>query len=262
MGKLLPVFSAFLSFNILTTMFMTSRTYTVLLVGSFCLVMAIATLAQKPKTTPPPPNPTIQQAPLTPEMARQPSTTNEVKKYEDSADFAKAFKQVYPIIKPKQSVKEQADQYYGRMSRGFAKLDMDSTEMYKMAMKNLDTNASEKLMFDVYRKNLTAKELNAYLTFIKSPEGKKVMDVMPALQRAQTETGGYVSKTINANLAPLRQKQMEMMKKEMPPRDSVKGPDGKMMLPPNPGMDPNRMKMRDSLMKVRQEEMIKNGGGK
>jgi hypothetical protein len=114
----------------------------------------------------------------------------------------------------------------------------------------------------VYRKNLSAKELKAYLNFMKTPEGKKVIEVMPQLQRSQPEVSGYVSKTINSNLAPLRQKQMEMMKKEQPPRDSVKGPDGKMMVPPNPGMDPERMKMRDSLMKVRQEEMMKSGGGK
>jgi len=240
---------------------MTSRTYHFLFVASFSLAMAISAQAQKTKTTPPP-APTMQSTPMTPEMARQPSTANEIKKYEDSAEFAKTFKEIYPLVKPKQSVKEQADQYYSRMSRGFAKLDMDSVEMYKMAMKNLDTNASEKLIFDVYRKNLSAKELKAYLAFIKSPEGKKVMDVMPQLQRAQTETGGYVSKTINANLAPLRQKQMEMMKKEQPPRDSVKGPDGKMMPAPNPGMDPNRMHMRDSLMKVRMEEMKKSSESK
>ena len=241
---------------------MMSRTFNFLVTASICLALSITAQAQKKKTPPPPPDPTVQKAPLTPEMAKQPTGTKEVKKYDDSAEFAKTFKEIYPLIKPKQSVKEQADQYYSRMSRGFAKLEMDSAEMYKMAMTNLDTNASEKLIFDVYRKNLTAKELKAYLTFINSPEGKKVMEVMPQLQRSQSETSGYVSKTINANLAPLRQKQMEMMRKEMPPQDSVKGPDGKMMARPKPGMDPDRMRMRDSLMKVRQEEIMKSSGGK
>lgn len=241
---------------------MISRTFNFLLVGSFCLAITISAQAQKTTTPPPTPEPTVSSAPMTPDMARKSATSKQVQSYADSAEFAKTFKEVYPLIKPKQSVKEQADQYYSRMSRGFAKLEMDSAEMYKMAMTNLDTNASEKLIFDVYRKNLTAKELKAYLTFIKSAEGKKIIEVMPQLQRSQSETNGYVSKTVNANLAPLRQKQMELMKKEMPPRDSIKGPDGKMMLPPNPGMDPNRMKMRDSLMKVRQEEMMKSSGGK
>jgi hypothetical protein len=189
-------------------------------------------------------------------------TTPAAKPVQDSAEFVKTFKEFYPLVKPKQSIREMADQYYARVSRGFAKLELDSAETYKMAMKNLDTSADERIFFDNYRKNLSAKELKAYLAFLKTPEGKKVIEVMPMLQRSSSETNGYVSKTINTNIAPLRQKQSEMMRKEVAPQDSIKGPDGKMMARPNPAMDPERMKMRDSLMKVRQEEMMKQGGGK
>lgn len=227
-----------------------------LLIACFCLVLSIPSFAQKAKTPPPPvPVPNVDMAPLAPIELKQTKNVKGIKSYEDSAEFAKAFKEIYPLVKPKQSVKEMADQYYSRMSRGFAKLEMDSVKMYKMAMANLDTNSAEKLMFDTYRKNLSAKELKAYIAFLKSAEGKKIMEVMPQLERAKSETNGYVSKTINTNIAPLRQQQNELMKKEMPPLDSVKGPDGKMIAKPRTGMDSDRMRMRDSIMKARKLEM-------
>lgn len=223
---------------------------------SFCVVLSISAFAQKKtKKAPVAADPTsvISTPPLAPDATKKSSATKTPKSYEDSAEFAKTFKEAYPLIKPKQSIKEMADQQYVRLSRGLTKVEMDSAQMYKMAMTNLDTNAGEKIMFDIYRKNLSAKELKVYLNFIKSTEGKKIIEVMPQLQRSQSEVNGYALKTLNTNLAPLRQKQMEMVKKEQPPRDSIKGPDGKMMLAPNPGIDANRMRMRDSLMKARKE---------
>lgn len=229
-----------------------------------CLSLALSVSAfaqKKAKIAPvaPDPAPVASTPPLAPDATKRPPSTKGPKSYDDSVEFAKTFKEIYPLIKPKQSVKEIADQQFGRLSRGFAKLGVDSAEMYKMAMTNLDTNAGEKIVFDVYRKNLTAKELKAYLNFIKTAEGKKIVEVLPQLQRSQSEVNGYALKTLNTNLAPLRQKQNEMMKKEQPPRDSVKGPDGKMMVAPSPGMDPNRMRMRDSMMKARKE--MSNPGG-
>jgi hypothetical protein len=144
-----------------------------------------------------------------------------------------------------------ADIYYSRVSRGFARLEMDSAKMYKMAMTNLDTNSAEKLMFETYRKHLTAKELKAYITFLKSAEGKKIMDVMPQLERSKSATNGYVAKTINTNIAPLRQQQNELMRKEIPPQDSIKGPDGNMVPKPRTDKELEKMRMRDSIMKAR-----------
>jgi hypothetical protein len=218
---------------------------------SLSLVVSISAFAQKKAPVTGNTAPVASTPPLTPDATKKSTAAKGPKSYEDSAEFVKTFKEIYPLIKPKQSIKEMADQQYGRMSRAFAKLDMDSVQMYKMAMTNLDTNAGEKIIFDVYRKNLSAKELKAYLNFIKSAEGKKIVEVIPQLQRSQSDVNSYALKTINTNLAPLRQKQMEMTKKEQPPRDSVKGPDGKMMAAPNPGMDANRMRMRDSIMKAR-----------
>jgi len=241
-----------------------SRSINALFIVSFCFVLSVSAFAQKGKkaSVVPTPAPVVSTPPLPPDAPMKSPTAKGPKSYEDSAEFAKTFKEIYPLVKPKQSVKEMADQQYARISRGFTKLDMDSAQMYKMAMTNLDTNAGQKIIFDIYRKNLSAKELKGYLNFLKTTEGKKIVEVMPQLQRSQAEVNGYALKTLNTNLAPLRQKQNEMMKKEQPPRDSVKGPDGKMTVAPNPGMDPNRLRMRDSVMKARQEEMTKSSGGK
>lgn len=182
----------------------------------------------------------------------------EAKSYEDSAEFAKAFKEIYPLIKPKESIKELADRYYSRVSRGFTKLDMDSAAMYQTAINNLDTNADQALLFDAYRKHLTAKELTAYIAFLKTVEGKKVVEAFPQLERAKTESNGYVSRTINTNIAPLRQKQNELMRKEMPPRDSVKGPDGTMIPRPRTEIELEKAMLRDSIMKARKLDRRKN----
>jgi hypothetical protein len=147
----------------------------------------------------------------------------------DSAEFAKTFKEFYPLIKPKQSVKEQANDYYARSARGFGGMDLDSAATYQMAMKNLDTNADEDIYFDVYRKNLSAKELRAYMTFLKTPEGKRIVEVMPNLDRARSEVTRYISKTINANLSPIRTAIQEKKRKEMSPRDSTRLPKRGMM---------------------------------
>ncbi len=147
----------------------------------------------------------------------------------DSAEFAKAFKEFYPLIKPKQSVKEQANDYYARSARGFGGMDLDSAATYQMAMKNLDTNVDQDIYFDVYRKNLSAKELKAYMTFLKTPEGKRIVEVMPNLDRARSEVTRYISKTINTNLSPIRTAIQEKKRKEMTPRDSTRQPKRGMM---------------------------------
>ncbi len=139
------------------------------------------------------------------------------KSYADSAEFVKAFKEFYPTIKPKQSVKEMAEQALARTSRSFKVQGLDSVEASVVAMHGLDTNASEKIYFNLYRENLSAKELKAYIAFLKSPEGKHVMEVLPALQRAQMESTQYPQRTIMSNLRPLMQAANEKRMKENPP---------------------------------------------
>jgi len=140
------------------------------------------------------------------------------KNYPDSAEFAKAFKEYYAVNKPEKTLKQQAEQYFHSLSRGFAMQGIDSTEAAKVAFKNLDDKALEKIYFDTYRRNLTAKELKKFAEFIKTPEGKHIADVWQNLQRVTTESSMYIARTINLNLTPIRQASHEKMEKERPPQ--------------------------------------------
>lgn len=140
------------------------------------------------------------------------------KSYADSEEFVKLFKEFYPMIKPAKSVKEQADQYFQGMSRSFAMQGIDSAEAAKAAFKNLDNKAFEKLYFDIYRRNLSAKELKKYIAFIQTPEGKHIADVWTNLQRGSSDATMYIARTLNLNLTPIRQAAREKMEKEHPPQ--------------------------------------------
>lgn len=181
-----------------------------------------------------------------------------VKSYTDSEEFAKAFKEFYPLVKPANSVKEEAEKYYQNISRAFQMQGIDSAEGAKAAFKGLDDNAFEKVYFDTYRRNLSAKELKKYTEFIKTPEGKHIAEVWPNLQRTSSETMMYIAKTINLNLNPLRQAGREKMEKEHPPLKNgmvsppVMPPSGVIGAPnmSNPGMsNRNSMAAKDTSAK-------------
>jgi hypothetical protein len=211
-----------------------------ILVIALTLISA-ASFAQPTKTTPQSPGAPLKGLPNSVGDARAQNPNAPKQKFEDSAEFAKTFKEFYPLIKPKESVKKQAEEYFSRISRSFASQGIDSVEARKAAFTNLDTTADEKIFFDTYRKNLSAKELKAYSAFLKTPEGKHIVEVMPNLQRATSESSGYVSRTINTNLAPIRQKSTEKMKDEMMKQDTTK-------------MDP-AMKARWKMMKEQDKKM-------
>ncbi|MEP7236149.1 MAG: DUF2059 domain-containing protein [Ignavibacteriota bacterium] len=143
--------------------------------------------------------------------------TAQPKQSPDSAEFVKVFKELYPFIKPEKSLKVQSDQYFLGISRSFKMQGIDSLEASKVAFKNLDAGAFEKMYFDVYRKNMSAKELRKYLEFVKTPEGQHILSVIPALQRAPADANMYIGRTINTNLGPMRQLAHEKMEKERPP---------------------------------------------
>jgi hypothetical protein len=143
-------------------------------------------------------------------------TTEPQKSYSDSAEFAKLFKEFYPVIKPAKSLKEQSEQYFQMLSRSFAMQGIDSAEAAKAAFKNLDEKAFEKIYFDTYRRNLSAKELKKYMEFIKTPEGKHIAEVWSNLQRCPADANMYMARTINVNLTPIRQAAREKMEKEHP----------------------------------------------
>ena len=111
-----------------------------------------------------------------------------VKSYTDSEEFAKAFEEFYPLVKPAKSVKEEAEKYYQNISRAFQMQGIDTAEGAKVAFKGLEDNAFEKVYFDTYRRNLSAKELKKYTEFIRTPEGKHLAEVWPMLPRTSSET--------------------------------------------------------------------------
>ena len=161
----------------------------------------------------------------------------------DSVEFMKTFKELYPMIAPTRSVKLEAEDYLNRISRSFRMQGIDSVEAVKIAMTNLDTNAFYKIYLDVYRKNLTAKELKKYLEFLKTPEGRKISGILPNLQRASTDANAYISRTVNTNLTPLRQEASKKMLKERPPKLGTPGglqrdSTGRVIPPPKEPMNP------------------------
>ncbi|MFI5263352.1 MAG: hypothetical protein ACHQM6_02425 [Candidatus Kapaibacterium sp.] len=172
------------------------------------------------------------------------------KKYADSAEFAKLFKEFYPVIKPEKSLKEQSDQYFQGIARAFKMQGIDSAEAAKIAFTNLDQKAFEKIYFDTYRRNLSAKELKKYMEFVKTPEGKHIAEVFPNLQRVSGDANMYIARTMNINLGPLRQAAHEKWEKEHPGQ--------KMGTPMAPAMhggeliDKKKAALRDSLIKSQQ----------
>ena len=176
------------------------------------------------------------------------------KSYADSEEFTKLFKEFYPSIKPSKSVKEQAGQYFQSMSRSFAMQGIDSAEAAKAAFKNLDSKAFEKIFFDIYRRNLSAKELKKYIAFMETPEGKHIAEVWSNLQRGTSEATMYVARTLNLNLTPIRQAAREKMEKEHPQKIGQAPPT----MPTRPGnvdvFDQNNAGAKDSLMNLQRKQ--------
>ena len=146
-----------------------------------------------------------------------PTTAESSNTMKDSAEFTKVFKEFYPIVAPPKTVRTEAQEYFTRISKSFKMQGLDSGKAAAVAFTGLDTNSYYKTYYDVYSHNLTTKELKKYLEFLKTPEGKKVMAVLPQLQRASSDAANYVARTINTNLAPLRQEARQKMLKENPP---------------------------------------------
>lgn len=171
-----------------------------------CLVAGAVLAQQKPTTTVPEQKPGRS-------VNREESNT-----YKDSVEFAKTFNELFPLIAPKKSVRADAEDFLGRISKSFTMQGIDSAKAVSVALNGLDTNAYRKIYFDIYRKNLTAKELKKFLEFIKTPEGKKVFIEMPRLERAQSDASNYISRAVNTNIGPLRQEARDRMIKERPPQ--------------------------------------------
>lgn len=175
-----------------------------IILSYFCLAFAVSVFAQD-KTA-------AKKAGRSVAPAAESSNT-----MKDSVEFSKVFKEFYPIIAPAKTVRAEAQEYFMRISKSFKMQGLDSAKAAAVAFTNLDTTSYYKTYYDVYSHNLTTKELKKYLEFLKTPEGKKVMAVLPQLQRASSDAANYVPRTINTNIAPLRQEARQKMLKENPP---------------------------------------------
>ncbi len=171
-------------------------------------VVAGALFAQQPQQKPAPPASKAGRS-----VAREESNV-----YKDSLEFAKTFTELFPLIAPKKNVRADAEDFLKRISKSFTMQGLDSAKAMAVALNGLDTNAYRKIYYDIYRKNLSAKELKKFLEFVKTPEGKKAFSVMPQLERAQSDASNYISRAINTNLGPLRQEARDKMMKERPPQ--------------------------------------------
>ncbi len=178
------------------------------------LLIATPLLAQKSKKKP------VPDAGVPP-VADARSRIEQTKEYPDSLEFAKTFKEFYPLVKPKSSLREMAEKQVDRQISSMTRQGIDSVAVVKVAYIGLDDQAGYKIYFDVYRQKLTAKELKAYLAFIKTPEGQKVYAVTQDLSRAQSELNNYVTKTITTNLTPLRTTMRENMVKSQKEKEEA-----------------------------------------
>jgi hypothetical protein len=203
------------------------------------LIVAVPLLAQKKKK----PAPETKASPVADASARTAKPVH----YDDSAEFEKSFKELYPLVRPKGSTRDAAKQQVDRQLALFVKQGIDSNEVIKAAYTGLDEDAAYKIYYETYRQKLSAKDLRGYIAFLKTPEGAKIQSVMLELSRAQAEVNNYITKTINTNLTPLRTIMRENMTKLQKEREEQLKSDttetGRMYR--------QQMHVRDSIMQAR-----------
>ena len=156
------------------------------------------------------------------------------KSYPDSVKFKEAFKELFLLIKPAQSVRERTQNAFLGMSRSFKTRGVDSAKAWDSVSKKIDDNQDEKILFDAYRKEFTAEELKSITTFMKSPAGKHYFEVEAHLSSAKSMLTTSVQRGVQATVGP-------MMKPIERPAGLPGGPGGRRPPMGRPGM------MRDSL---------------
>jgi hypothetical protein len=125
--------------------------------------------------------------------------------YADSTEFNKAFLELYTIIKPKVTIEERAQKAFAQSSRSFARTGVDSAMAYEAVMKTVNPKLDYELIYTTYRSQLTADELKGWVAFLKTPAGKKILDVGDKLLDADDKLiETQVRRSINTAIAPLR----------------------------------------------------------
>lgn len=151
----------------------------------------------------------------------------------DSLKFEAAFKELFPLIRPTQTIKERGQTNLARMSRMFKAQGIDSAKAYDSALAALNPNEDEKILSDAFRGTFSAEEIKSLVAFFKSPTGKHYLEVEPRIMGARNSMiEQYVQRTINQVIMPMR-KPMEHRPGQMPP-----GGPGMRGRPGQPGMNP------------------------
>src|SRR5439155_11065567 len=125
------------------------------------------------------------------------------------------FHELYALLKPAATVRERADQQWKHMWRMFKARGLDSTTTIDTIMRAIDTNMDYKILYNEYRGQFSAEELQLVLQFFKSLAGKRYLEAEPRLFAARTgAVDQYIRSTINSITTPM------LMTKGLPPQSN------------------------------------------
>ncbi len=153
-----------------------------------------------------------------------------LKSYPDSTAFNAAFKELLPLIKPSPGIKERAESDLSHMGRMMQARGIDSAKAHDTVMMKIDQNMDEKILYNAYRSQFSAQELQSMVPFFKTPAGKHYLEVESHLVSARNgEIDQYVRSTVQRIVTPMGK----------PMGKPVETPNGmKPNIPGRPGMPP------------------------
>lgn len=170
------------------------------LVATSTFALSTSALAQAPEKKPAKPTREPAGRTLKPskEMALKES-------YPDSVEFKKAFEELYSIVKPEESIKERTEKVFKQQSRTFTRNGIDSAKAHEAVFAAIDPNMDREIIYTTYRTSLTAEELKSWIAFIKTPAGKKILEVgNRLLTSSESKVDQTIRRTVSNAIASLR----------------------------------------------------------
>jgi hypothetical protein len=165
---------------------------------SIVLVSFIALSANAQQKTP------AQAAQKAPALATQRPAAQAQAPKGDTVKLRAAFKELYPLIRPAQSMKERTELALRRMDRMFKMQGVDSAKAHDSVMAAINPNQEEEILYNVYADNFSPDEIKAFAAFFKTPAGKHYLEVENRLTGARQQSEQYINRTINLVTAPMR----------------------------------------------------------